>query len=83
MTLSIVGLALVVSFVFVFFKAFQQLNVVYSKYAYILPVSLGMAFCEVTIVTLVVTSTIWIAIPIAIGSSAGAILSMIIHKRIR
>ena len=71
-------------FMLVFLRAFQQLNVMKSKYLLILPFSMGMAFCDVNLVRIIVqSSTIWICIPIGIGGSTGCVLAMFIHGRIK
>lgn len=73
-----------VSYVGVFFKAFQQLNVVHHKVLWVIPVSLVMAACEVFLIWQVAsTLNLWAIIPIGIGAGAGCITSMQIHKTIR
>lgn len=72
-------IAFAVSFVYIFLKAWQQINVVYKKYKAVPLVSMLMALCEVTIVTLVVKSNIWLFIPIGVGGAIGCMLSMHIN----
>ena len=73
--------ALCVSFIYVFLKAFQQKNVVFDNYALIAPTSMFMAFCEATIIILYVKNTFWIFIPIGIGASLGSMLAMYVYNR--
>ena len=72
----------VASFIFVFIKAFQQLNVVGGHYFWVLPTSLAMAGAEATVIIKVATmATLWAAIPMGFGGGTGAMLAMYIHKR--
>lgn len=74
----------IVSFVNVFFKAFQQLNVVHHKIYWIIPVSYVMAACEVFIIWQIATAqNLWLLFPIGTGAGIGCILSMVLHKRLR
>jgi hypothetical protein len=78
------SLAFCSTFIFVFLKAFQQLNVVHGNYLWILPVSMAMAMCEVY--TVVVSAHLgwgWIVLPIGLGGGLGASLAVWIHKRMR
>ncbi len=77
--LALVGFA---SFILVFLKAFQQQNVIGGFYWYITPVSIGMAFCEITIILFVTASRDWnMGLPIGIGAGLGAMLGMFIHRK--
>lgn len=72
-----------VSFLFVFIKAFQQLNVVHDAYKWILPCSMMMAACEVFVISMVATyKEWWLFIPMGMGAALGAMISMYVHKRI-
>lgn len=76
--------AAIVSFVGVFFKAFQQLNVVHHKILWIVPVSYVMAACEVFLIwQIAIAQNLWFLFPIGTGAGAGCILSMMLHKRLR
>jgi len=77
------ALAFVASFVFVFLKALQPLNVAHANYIWIIPTSLAMAVCEVYTVAAVAASG-WgaIVLPIGLGAGIGAILAVVFHKRI-
>jgi len=70
---------------FVALKAFQQLNVVHDQYKWVLPVSIGMGFCEVYIIAQVATQGfgLWLALAIGLGGAVGAMFSMWLHKRMR
>ena len=83
-------LAGIVYFVFVFFRAFQQRNVAFLHYKWIMPTSYGMSFSEVTIISLVALSVIqkgglswdimWFALAIGTGAGLGAITAMKVHE---
>lgn len=69
---------------FICLRAFQQLNVQHDKYGWIPMTSMLMAVCEVTIVTAIVKAGFgWVVIPLGLGGATGAILAMLIHKRLR
>ena len=74
-------LAGLVSFTYIFCKAFQQLNVVGKKYGWVVPTSMVMALCEVTIVASVVKTSVWIFIPIGLCGGAGCIVAMWLDTR--
>lgn len=75
--------AFIVSFVYIFLKALQQLQVVHHETAKVIPVSLCMALCEVTVVTLVIKTSFFIFIPIGLGGGVGCIIAMNYHKKRR
>lgn len=68
--------AFLVSFVYIYLKAWQQINVIRKQYRQIIPVSFMMALCEVSIVGLVVNTSFWLFIPIGAGASFGCLLSV-------
>lgn len=75
-------LAFASSFVFVFLKALQQLNVAHGNYPWVLPTSMCMAACEgYTVVALAKQGWGWIVLPIGIGAGLGAMLAMSFHKK--
>ncbi len=84
-------LAGAVYFVFVFFRAFQQRNVAFLHYKWVLPTSYGMSFSEVIIISLIALSVIekgglsvdlvWYAFSIGTGAGLGALCAMKIHER--
>ncbi len=76
-------------FVFVFFKAFQQRNVAFMHYRWILPISYMMAITEVFIISLIAVEAskglsielLWFALTIGTGGGLGAIVSMWVHDK--
>lgn len=73
-----------VSFLFIFLKAWQQLNVVHHQLWWIVPTSFALAVCEVYLVYHVAQRGVdWIVLPMGLGSGLGALCSMLLHKRIR
>lgn len=87
MTQLIAGLAY---FIFVFFKAFQQRNVAFMHYAWVMPTSYLMAFTEVIVISLVAYEAtqqglswnmLWFAAAIGTGGGLGAVMSMWIHHK--
>lgn len=78
--------AFAASFVMVALKSTQQLSVVRGRYAWVPPVSYGMAACEVFIISQVATNSgnIWMLIAaIGTGGWMGCFLSMTIDRRMR
>lgn len=76
-------IAFIASFVMIWLKAMQQLNVVKDKRLYIMPISMCMALCEVSIIGLVVSQSFWLFIPIGLGGGCGCLLAMSNHKKIK
>lgn len=68
--------AFAVSFIYVYLKAWQQINVMQKRYKAVPLVSFAMALCEVTTIGLVVHTSFWLFIPIGIGGTIGCMLSM-------
>lgn len=81
----------VISFVFIGAKAFQQLNVMHDCRRLVPGFTAIMVICEVALIgniAMEVTTDGWdglalTMIAMTIGSSAGALLSMTLHKRMR
>lgn len=78
-------------FIFVFFKAFQQRNVAFMHYGWVMPISYCMAATEVLVISVVAlaaveANTVWEMIPtvlaVGTGGGAGAVVSMWVHKKI-
>lgn len=71
------------SFVFIFLKAFQQRNVAFDQYVWIIPTSLLMAAVEFYVIINAVQQgySFWMILAIGFGSGAGALLAAITHKR--
>jgi hypothetical protein len=88
--LHIIGVA-AASFVYIAAKAFQQLNVVHGCYRMVVPCTAVMAVCEVAVIGNIAVEAVtgtWagLALTVAamtVGSSAGAMVSMWLHGRIR
>jgi len=68
--------AFTVSFVYIYLKAWQQINVMHKRYKAVPVVAMLMALCEVTTIGLVVHTSFWLFIPIGIGGALGCLLSM-------
>ena len=71
------------AFAFVFFKAFQQLNVMHHSLKWVVPTSFLMATCEVTLIVGAVTQGVAAIVPYGLGGGLGCLASMVIHKRMR
>ncbi len=72
----------VAAFVLVTLKAIQQQNVVGGHYKLVIPVSYGMALCEVAILLYVTATRDWaMALPIGTGAGLGAVLGMFIYRK--
>jgi len=72
------------SFVFIFLKSWQQLNVAYYQLWWIVPTSFAMAGAEVvTVFNMAHYGFGWVILPIGLGSGFGSLCSTIIHKRMR
>ena len=73
----------IASFVFVFLKAFQQRNVAFDHYKWVLPCSFGMAITEVYVIAAIVTTgySFQAVVGMGLGGGTGALLSMYLHKR--
>lgn len=72
------------SFVFIFLRAFQQLNVVHNKYLAVMPTSFFMACCEVYIISAIAIKG-WdplLVLAVSLGGGSGCMVSMFIHQRI-
>lgn len=70
------------SFVYVFLRAAQQLNVVHQRYWWVMPTSLLMGAGDMVLVSLIASNGIsWIFLPIGIGSGFGAMAAMKLHAR--
>lgn len=71
------------SFVFIFLKAWQQRNVAFNHYWWVLPTSFCMAFVEVFVIVEVASQgfghTLWLTV--GAGSGLGALCAMWTHRR--
>lgn len=71
-----------ISLALVAVKAFQQLNVVFKKYKWIMPTSLLFAVLEATVwIRIVGYGFSWHILALAIGGAVGCMLSMSLHER--
>lgn len=78
-----ITLAFLAAFIFVFLKAFQQLNVVHKQYLLVLPTSILMAACEVYVIATTARNGYgWIVLAIGFGSGLGAMASMWVHAKV-
>ena len=70
-------------FAFVFLKAFQNRNVIFDRFWPIMPVSFGMSFMDVYVITSLAATGFNLGSVIALGSAggAGAVLAMVVHKK--
>ena len=67
---------------YVFLRAFQQLNVVHSRYKRVLPTSLMMGLVDVGLILIIVkANTLWLGVANGIGGATGCMLAMYLHKR--
>ena len=74
--------AFATSFVYIFLKATQQLNVVHKQYLWVLPTSMSMAACEVFVISTTAKNGFgWIALAIGLGAGLGCMASMYMHGK--
>jgi hypothetical protein len=72
-----------ITFVYVFLKAMQQLNVVHGRKFWIMPTSVLMGLCEVGIVLVVVRAdTILLGLANGVAGGLAALTAMYLHTRI-
>ena len=84
MTLYLAAVLFCASFVFIFLKSWQQLNVVHYQLWWIVPTSFAMAAAEVvTVFNMAHNGFGWVILPIGLGSGLGSLVSTVMHKRIR
>lgn len=77
-------LAFIASYLFVFLKSFQQLNVVHNNYWWVVPTSILMATCEVYVIyNAAHMGWGWLVLWVGVGSGLGAVSSMFIHNLLR
>lgn len=71
------------NFLFIFLKAFQQRNVAYDNYGWVLPTSFGLALTEVYVIASIAKSgfTFPIVLTIGLAAGTGAWTAMKIHRR--
>lgn len=72
-----------ISYVYVALKATQQLAVVNGHTKWVIPVSMCLAFCEVTTVTVLAIHKNILYFPfVGLGAGLGALTTMVIYKKI-
>jgi hypothetical protein len=78
--------------VYVFFRAFQQLNVMHHRMLWIMPVSLMMGLIDVFVMGTIAVVAVdigrgWqlmgVGISMGLGGAVGAIVAMLVHRRLR
>ena len=76
-------LTFLASFVFIWLRAFQQRNVAFDNYGWILPTSLLMAATEVYVIANIAHHgyTLGLVLAMGVGGGLGATLAAIMHKR--
>lgn len=73
--------AAAVSFIYIFLKAIQQLNVVHFQYRWVMPASLAMGVCEATVIVLIVKAdSILMGLVTGVGAGLGAMSAMRLHR---
>lgn len=72
------------TFLYVMFRALQQLNVVHGHYIRIIPTSFAMGIGDVVLVLLIVkTQSLWMGITNGIGGTLGCYAAMYLTKRLK
>jgi hypothetical protein len=78
------ALSAFVTFVYVFLRAFQQLNVVNGHYWRVPMTSVAMGIGDVLLVVFIVKSdTLWIGVTNGIGGALGCMLAMYVSSKWR
>lgn len=77
-------LTFVASFVFIWLRAFQQRNVAFDHYGWIVPISICMAATEVYIIANIASFgySLPLVLAMGLGGGLGATLAAIMHKRL-
>lgn len=82
--LELVLVSMGATWLYVMFRALQQLNVVHGYYLRIIPVSFAMGIGDVVLVLLIVkTQNIWMGITNGIGGALGCYAAMYLTKRLK
>lgn len=73
----------VISFVSVFFKAFQNRNYNFDNFKLVVPTSIAIAACELYLLSLLIRDGINIPfiLVVGVGSGLGGMLAMKMHRR--
>lgn len=71
------------TFIYVFLRAMQQLNVVHKHYWRILPTSIGMGFGDVLLVIIIIkTQTLWLGVTNGLAGAAGCYVAIFLNQRL-
>lgn len=82
MNYEAMALSAVATFLYVFLRAFQQLNVVHKRYWRIIPTSIGMGFGDVILVILIIkTQTLRLGFTNGIAGACGCYLAIYLNNR--
>lgn len=81
--LWVAGTLFAANFGFIFLKAWQQRNVAFDHYEWIIPTSLAMALFEVWVIAKVAQQgfSLGIVVAVGLGAGTGALAAAILHKR--
>lgn len=76
-------LSFAASFVFIFLKSWQQLNVVHKQYWWIVPTSMCMAVMEVAVIANVAKyGWGWLCVSVGLGGGLGSLCSTYLHDKL-
>lgn len=68
---------------YVFLRAWQQINVIHGYYARVFPTSLLMGLVDVGLILIIVRAdTLWLGVANGIGGATGCVCAMYLHKRL-
>lgn len=82
--MTVFAISALVTLVYVFLRAFQQLNVVNGHYWRVPMTSVAMGIGDVVLIMLVVKAdTIWMGVTNGIGGALGCCLAMYINSKLR
>ena len=80
---SIFVISAFATLLYVFLRAFQQINVIHRHYWRILPTSLGMGIGDVILILLIVKAdTLWIVISNGLAGAGGCYLAIYLTRRL-
>lgn len=70
-------LSAIATFLYVFLRAFQQLNVVHKHYWRILPTSIGMGIGDILLVLLIIkTQSLWMGVTNGFAGASGCYMAI-------
>lgn len=83
MTWNTIAITMIATFIYVFLRAQQQINVIRSRYFAVVPCSLAMGICEVVILLYVVrANTIWLGLLTGLAGGAGVLVALMLNRKI-